>query len=295
MTTVSWAIWGAALVVIGLLLLKIALLRKSADEIGTAFCQRLETDTNTLIDISSRDTAMRRLAETVNGQLRLLRAQRHRYDHGDAELKTAVTNISHDLRTPLTAISGYLELLEKEEMSEKAKKYIEILKNRTEVLEGLTEELFNYSVTAATGSELLFEPLSVNAVLEESIAAFYTALKDRGIEPDISMPESNVQRRLDRAALYRVFGNILSNAVKYSAGDLKITLTEEGSVRFENTAPALDKLQLEKLFDRFYTVESARKSTGLGLSIARLLTERMGGQIKASLEEGRLCITVQFS
>ena len=237
---------------------------------------------------------MRRLADTVNGQLRLLRAKRHRYNQGDAELKTAVTNISHDLRTPLTALSGYLELLEKEELSDKAHGYVDILKNRTAVLEGLTEELFKYSLTASAGGELIMEKLAVNAVLEESIAAFYTALKAKDIEPEIYLPTEPVIRVLDRAALTRLFSNILSNAAKYSGGDLKIQMTGEGSIRFENAAPGLDKLQVEKLFDRFYTVESARKSTGLGLSIAKLLTERMNGDIHAAYEDGRLCIRLSF-
>ena len=109
------------LIIIGILLLiifalsaKIYFLRKSTQEIAEAFRDRLTADTNTLIDISSRDPYMRKLASEINIQLRLLRKERHRYQQGDLELKEAVTNISHDLRTPLTAISGYLDLLERE-------------------------------------------------------------------------------------------------------------------------------------------------------------------------------------
>lgn len=276
------------------LFIKVRLLQKAMDEIDEQLEEHLSTDTNGLLLISSRDAHARRLAADLNSQLRLLRSQRRRYSQGDAELKSAVTNISHDLRTPLTAISGYLELLEKEELGEKAQGYVSVLRNRADVLQKLTEELFKYSVTAATENELIFEPLSVKAVLEESIAGFYAELKEKGIEPEIEMPVTSVERRLDREALYRVFGNVISNAVKYSAGGLRISLQEDGSVRFENRAPGLDMIQLEKLFDRFYTVESARKSTGLGLSIARLLTERMGGEIFAGLEDEMLCITVRF-
>ncbi len=293
MTTLSWGILGAALVVAGLLLWKIRLLQKAADEIGAAFSERLETETNTLIDLSSRDRHMRRLAEGINGQLRQLRAQRLRYQQGDMELKAAITNISHDLRTPLTAISGYLELLEKEELSGKAAGYTAILKNRAAVLSQLTEELFQYSVDAAEG-ELRMEPLSVRAVLEESLAAFYIQLTEKGITPELSLPEDPVLRRLDRTALRRVFANLLGNAVKYSAGDLRVELTEEGRLSFENTAPGLDTVLAARLFDRFYTVENAGKSTGLGLSIARLLTERMGGEISAEYREGRLNIRLCF-
>ena len=102
-------------------------------------------------------------------------------------------------------------------------------------------------------------------------------------------------RQLDKSLLSRIFGNILSNAAKYSDGDLQITLAENGEMRFRSSAPRLDKLQTEKLFDRFYTVEAARRSTGLGLSIARELTERMGGSIRADHENGSLTVTLSFS
>lgn len=98
----------------------------------------------------------------------------------------------------------------------------------------------------------------------------------------------------DPTALRRVFGNILNNAVKYSDGDLQVTLTADGAVTFSNHASGLDQVQTERLFDRFYTVETARGSTGLGLSIAKLLTEEMGGVITATYEDGQLRIRVAF-
>ncbi len=113
------------------LITKIIFIEKSIDEIHTEFQERLSSDTNTLIDISSSDPHLRKLASEINIQLRLLRKERHRYQQGDLELKEAITNISHDLRTPLTAINGYLDLLEREE--KKAKRYTAIfLKSKTE-------------------------------------------------------------------------------------------------------------------------------------------------------------------
>ena len=115
------------LCIIFMLLIKIHLLQKSAREIERAFSEKLITHSNTLIDISSNDKYMRRLANTINNQLRILRRERQKFQHGDLELKNAVTNISHDLRTPLTAICGYLDLLEKEEKTEAASRYIHII------------------------------------------------------------------------------------------------------------------------------------------------------------------------
>lgn len=237
---------------------------------------RLVTDTNTLIGISTNDRYMCNLANAINIQLRKLRMERQRFQQGDEELKNAVTNISHDLRTPLTAICGYMDLLEQEEKSEAAGRYVEIIKNRIGILKQLTEELFRYSVIVAEKKRVVKEPVVINGILEESIASFYTMLNGRGITPDIQMPGNKVVRNLDSSALSRVFANILNNAVKYSDGDLKITLLETGEIIFINTASLLNEVQVGKLFDRFYTVEAARESTGLGLSIAGGLMEQAG-------------------
>jgi hypothetical protein len=284
---------GSLLLLIIALCIKIYLLQKAAKEIEEAFADRLITDTNTLIAISTRDRTMRDLAHAINIQLRKLRDERHRFVRGDKELKNAVTNISHDLRTPLTAICGYLELLEQEEKSETVGRYIRIITNRTEMLKQLTEELFRYSVilTAETHEK---EWVVINTVLEESIAAFYAALKEKGMTPDIRLTKIKVSRYLERSALSRVFANLLNNAIKYSDGDLTITLSETGEIIFSNTASGLNEVQVGKLFDRFYTVEAARNATGLGLAIARTLVEQMHGTIDATYENKRLSIRLRF-
>jgi hypothetical protein len=149
-------------------------------------------------------------------------------------------------------------------------------------------------VAVSAGEELHLEPVDLKAALEESAASFYAVLCAQGITPVITMPEERVVRSLDRGALSRVLGNLLTNALKYSGGDLDVALSPDGAITLSNAAPALDEVQVGRLFDRFYTVETGRSSTGLGLSIARALTERMGGTISARYGAGRLTLEVRF-
>ena len=285
---------GILLLIIFSLLLKLFLVEKAARGIQKAFAERLTTETNTLIDVSCRDKNMRKLAAGLNTELRKLRSERHRFLQGDLELKNAVTNISHDLRTPLAAICGYAELLEKEEQTQAAKRYVAIIKERAEVLAQLSEELFRYSVLLSKSDDMMQEPVVLNTVLEESVAGFYTDLTKRGIVPEIQMPETKVTRMLDRSSLSRVFSNLIGNAIKHSDGDLKIVLSKNGEITFSNMASELDEIQIGRLFDRFYTVTAARKSTGLGLAISKTLVERMNGTISAQYENGRLSICIYF-
>lgn len=286
-------ICGILAAIICVLFIKIYLMKKSVREIEEKLSEKLQTETNTLIDISSRDEDLRRLADTLNVELRRLREERWRFKQGDKELKDAVTNISHDLRTPLTAVCGYLDLLKKEEKSETAAGYLSIIENRTQVMRELTEELFDYSLLSSAEEEKK-ENVCLNAALEESIASFYGAIRQSGIEPEISITERRIERNLDAMALTRIFGNIINNAMKYSDGDFKVELKEDGTIIFSNSAQNLNSVAAERLFDRFYTVETGRNSTGLGLSISKLLTERMGGKIRAEYQEGRLIIFVVF-
>jgi len=288
-----WVWIGILLAIILALLIKVHSLQKSAKEIELAFTDRLITDTNVLIDISGSDRHMRHLANTINGQLRKLRAERHRFQQGDTELKNAVTNISHDLRTPLTAICGYLDLLKQEEIGEAARRYVSQIENRTEALKSLTEELFRYSVVTSA-QDLKPERLDIVRALEETLLSFYGVMQEKGIQPEINLPEQPIYRELDAGALNRIFSNIISNAIKYTDGDFAVTMQEDGCITFSNSAKGLDAVTVGRLFDRFYTVETSRNSTGLGLSIAKLLTERMGGSIAAAYESERLYINVKL-
>lgn len=288
-----WIICGAFAVVIIILAIKIRMMQKSMDEICSCLSEHLSSDTNQLITVSSSDKHVRLLASEIAKQLAELRRQRRQYINGDRELKEAVTNISHDLRTPLTAICGYLELLEAEEMTDNTRRYVEQISNRTEALKALTEELFRYSVVSSV-SDLNYEAVNLGRVLEDTLISFYGAFEQKNITPNISLPDSAIVRSLDKSALSRIFGNIISNAVKYSDGDFSVTMTDAGEITFSNTASELSSVDVGKLFDRFYTVDSARKSTGLGLSIAKLLTERMGGFISADYKGNTLSITFSF-
>lgn len=286
------------LIIIGILLLTVAALivrlcsmRKSAREIAEGFRDRLAADTNTLIDISSNDRYMRQLAAEINLQLRLLRKEHNRYQQGDLELKESVTNVSHDLRTPLTAICGYLDLLEGEEKSENAERYIEVIRNRTDALIQLTEELLQYSVVTAS-QELSYARMDLVRALEESLLSFYAVMQERDIQPEIKLPSEPVYRELDESAVSRIFSNIISNALKYSDGDFWLEMDDTGKIAFTNTAKNLNSVDVEKLFDRYYTVEAAGKSTGLGLSIAKTLVERMNGSISAEYSERKLTVFV---
>ena len=280
----------AALCLLAYLLVLRHSLREAAEELD----EKLRTDTNTLISISTGDRAMQSLVTHINRQLQALRRERLRLHSGNAELTAAVTNISHDLRTPLTALCGYLDLLEQEPQTEAAARYLTVIRERTDAMRALTEELFRYSVLTATADELHTEPVCLNDVLEQSLAGFYGALSSRGITPSVQLPEEKVIRPLDAAALRRVFDNILSNVAKYSDGDLAVVLAPDGKVTFSNRASALSRVEAARLFDRFYTVDSARGSTGLGLSIAKLLTEKLHGTISADYENETLRICIAF-
>lgn len=289
-----WILYSVLAIALLIACIKIYMLKKSMNEICTEFMRSLSEDTNVQVAISSGDKTARNLAKAINRELSQLRKLKQQYASGDRELKEAVTNISHDLRTPLTAISGYLDLLEREEKSEKVQKYLSQIQNRTESLKSLTEELFRYSVVIAT-QEMKTERLDMVRALEESLLSFYAAMQEKGIRPEIMLPEEPVWRALDAGAINRIFSNIISNVVKYSDGDLSVAMNENGCITFSNTAKSLSTVEVGRLFDRFYTVEASRNSTGLGLSIAKVLTERMGGNISADYQNEKLYVMLDFS
>ena len=144
------------------------------------------------------------------------------------------------------------------------------------------------------GNKVKKEICCLNDILEESLASFYNIFKERKICPKVEITKEKIYKKLDKITITRVFENILSNVSKYSEGDLKVTLEKEGKITFVNKTTSLDKTTVNKIFDRYFTVENARKSTGIGLSIAKELIELNDGKVSAKYINNYLIIEIEF-
>lgn len=289
-----YILYFIALIILIFIIIKIYLIKNSIREIRKNLNKILNSDTNNLLTISTGDKDIIGLTNDLNIELQKLRKLRLQYENGNQELKKSITNISHDMRTPLTAINGYVELMKESEKNNKQEKYIKIVERKTKDLIELTEQLFDFSKTMDIGMKINKEKCCINEILEETIANYYIIFKEKNIEPQIEITANRIYKIIDRNTIVRVFENILSNIIKYSSGNCKIILNEDGKIIFSNKATSLDATSVKKIFNRYYTVENAKKSTGLGLSIAKQLIELNEGNIVARYEQGYLIIELEL-
>lgn len=304
-----WFIISIILFVICMILIiKIYLNNKDIKKIGENLEEILTNDTNNLITVSTSNKQIKKVAGKLNTELKKLRKVKIQYENGSEELKRTITNISHDMRTPLTAISGYIELMENnieaEEVNnskskiirreENKQKYLKIIKRKTSELIELTEQLFKFSTTMDTLWKTDKENCCINEILEEILAEYYSIFKKKNIVPEINICNEMIYKNLNKNSLIRIFENILSNMIKYSDGNFKIKLERSGKIIFSNKAKKLDTTTVQKIFDRYFTVENANNVTGVGLSIAKQLVEINEGNIIAKYMDGNLVIEVQL-
>ena len=272
------------------LIVKVFLIKKTIREIEKSFTYIIESDTNNIVTISSLDKDIKNLTINLNKNLMELRKQKLEYKNGNQELKKIITNISHDLRTPLTVINGYIDLLQKENKNVEQERYIKIIKEKIYELQELTEQLFGFSKTVDVDLEVKKEECCLNDILEESLANYYNQFKEKNIIPKISISNKKINKMVNRIAIIRIFENILSNVLKYSNGNFEVILNDDGIITFSNKANSLDAITVQKIFDRYFTVENAKESTGIGLAIAKQLIELNRGKITAEYVNGYLII-----
>lgn len=276
------------------LFVKLILIRKEINNITCSLAKILNTDTNKLLTCITSDKLLKNLVRVLNKRLKELRKLEIEYKQGNQSLKSAITNISHDLRTPLTAIRGYVELMGDENPNQQQQDYLRIIDAKVQDLGELTEQLFDFSKNLDLQQEIRVMPVCLNDVLIESIVSFYSLFKKCQMTPQLDLCEEKVVRLLNENILKRIFENIISNAVKYGQSDLKVRMTADGVIEFSNDTDELDFTRLGKLFDRYYTVQDAKRSSGVGLSIARQLVDLSGGTIDASYQASVLKIMIRF-
>ena len=202
-----------------------------------------------------------------------------------------ITNVSHDIRTPLTSIIGYLGLLKSSELNEDQTKYIQIAYDKALQMKALAEDLFEYTtLSSSTNNKLVLAPLHVNSMLEQVAAGFELEAEKKNITFNVITRPRDLVIDADAKMIVRMLNNLISNALKYGRGATEIDLiankvnNEFVELRVENNGEQIPKKSLQKIFDRFYRVESSRNlktgGTGLGLAITKSIVDLHGGNIK---------------
>ena len=202
-----------------------------------------------------------------------------------------ITNVSHDIITPLTSIIGYLGLLKSSELNEDQTKYIQIAYDKALQMKALAEDLFEYTtLRSSTNNKLVLAPLHVNSMLEQVAAGFELEAEKKNIAFNVVTRPRDLVIDADAKMIVRMLNNLISNALKYGRGATEINLiankvnNEFVELRVENNGEQIPKKSLQKIFDRFYRVESSRNlktgGTGLGLAITKSIVDLHGGNIK---------------
>ena len=240
------------------------------------------------------------LLDEVNRLLELRQADQSAYRQREKALRQQIANVSHDLRTPLTSILGYLQLLDDPGLAEEERKeYLSVVESRARALQSLITSFYDLSRLEGGEYPLEQEPVDLHAALSGLLAAFYNDFTDAGFEVAVDLAEGLPPVWGDRGAVLRVFTNLLRNALDHGNGELTVRLfREKGRVvsRFANQTRELTAEDVPHVFDRFFTSDKMRtgRNTGLGLAIVKALADQMGCRLEAALEEDTFCIVLSW-
>ena len=258
----------------------------------------LEPGSNQRLTCSVRDRNILSLCRLVNtyidSQQKLVLQARE----AEEELKYTIASVSHDIRTPLTGASGYMQMAEKTEDPDKRKEYCRIVRGRLKDLEQLLDQLFLYTKLTSQEISLQMEPVSLFPLVCEVLTGFYGKFQEQNREPSLDFQEEAIQIQGDSSQLKRVLGNLVSNSLSYGLGTLFI-VQKGNTLIFSNKVKDPESIDPDQMFVRFYRGDPSRNASksshaGLGLSIARELTQAMGGKIEARLHEDILEIVLTF-
>ena len=258
-----------------------------------------ECDSNMLITTEMKKGHIEELAELLNTLLKERKKERADYQKKERMIADIYTNLSHDIRTPLTSLDGYFQLLEETQEENDRKRYIQIIQERIESLKEMLEELFTYTKLQNGTYELKLEPQNVGQILKETVFSYYDDWAEQGISPQFEITEEPVWIRGNKQALRRTIQNMIRNGLDHGNKEIRIQLSrneKQMELVFQNKIEPGEQIDISRVFERFYKADKARSksSTGLGLSIAKGFVQKMHGEIAAEIKEDWFCIKISF-
>ena len=258
-----------------------------------------ECDSNMLITTEMKKGHIGELAELLNTLLKERKKGRADYQKKEQMIADIYTNLSHDIRTPLTSLDGYFQLLEETQEENDRKRYIQIIQERIESLKEMLEELFTYTKLQNGTYELKLEPQNVGQILKETVFSYYDDWAEQEISPQFEITEEPVWIRGNKQALRRTIQNIIKNGLDHGNKEIRIQLSrneKQMELVFQNKIEPGEQIDISRVFERFYKADKARSksSTGLGLSIAKGFVEKMHGEIAEEIKEDWFCIKISF-
>jgi signal transduction histidine kinase len=291
----------AALIIISVILfVSLFYIKKQVISVTNQLIDINENNIDKKVTVGLINPEIEVLTEAINVTINMRRqceASRVKFQN---ELKQNIANISHDLRTPLTSIKGYIQFLKLDNVSdEERKEYLHIAEQRTKSLESLLNDFYELSLIESLDFELKLEKINITNILQETLLGKYNDFVSRDLKPNLQIPNENIYIIGEKKSLERIIENLLSNAIKYARDSLSIHLETHSNkviLKITNTVTNLSHQDVEKIFDRFYMADKTRsgKGTGLGLSIVKRLVEEMKGSISADINDDMLSICCEF-
>jgi len=282
------------LLIVGLVIsiIYILLIKRDVGNINRALKIIEAIDSSMCLTTETFDADIVELCNRINSILGKLRENLKQNERTNTAMKRAITNITHDLRTPLTTVIGYLQLLgEKNTPPRKKSEYLAIIQRRLASLTLLMNSLFDYTQIIEGRVELRPEMINLNNILRDTISLFYDDFISTGFVVEVDIPDEPIYAVCDLTAYLRISQNLIRNALEHGNGRFKLSLTENGAL-FSNQTENIDALDPQIIFERFYTSDSSRSTgnVGLGLAIVKELTNSINGSIEAYKQDDMLCI-----
>lgn len=284
------------LVALGLLVELVLLKRTMRDVYHQLWGISDNLDTNWVVKLSTPDKDMAELAMTINRLLDKIRLSQIMAVRHERDFQNQIENISHDLRTPLTVINGYLKMMDNPKKANQGEvaEALKIIEAKTVAMSKLTEQFYLLSQVSASDFALHLSRVDVVPVVREALAGQYEVLGSR-LKIQAELPDVPIYVQADIDGLNRIVANLLQNAGRYANSYLRIEIRSDldgVKLHFINDETGLTSTDIGHLFDRFYRQDKARSngdSTGLGLTIARELARKMGGDLIARLKDNEIC------